>query len=340
MSLDNTNPNLFCVYMHTNKVNSKRYIGITNQRPLYRWRTDGSGYKHQIFGRAINKYGWENFDHELLAVDVSKEEACELEQKYIQEYQTTNPKYGYNISKGGDSGTAGVYNKGCSRPIYQYDLEGNYINEWPSMDEVERQLGIVASNIGACSTGKTHSSGGFQWSRKKVANIGPVRRSLLLDERYGDGCNIFRYDGLDGKFIYKYSSILDAAISVKENGHDLAGIKCHISQCLNGTQFSAYGSRWFFEYQGEFASVERPPKRLRTVFQYTLNGEYVQCYKTPTEAAKAIGGDNMKIGACCNGKRGSASGFMWSFTYKGEKIPPHPYLNMIETRERNRKVAS
>lgn len=36
MSLDNTSPNLFCVYMHTNKVNNKRYIGITNQRPSYR----------------------------------------------------------------------------------------------------------------------------------------------------------------------------------------------------------------------------------------------------------------------------------------------------------------
>lgn len=53
MSLDNKDLSLFCVYMHTNQINNKRYVGITNQKPSYRWRTDGSGYKHQMFGRAI-----------------------------------------------------------------------------------------------------------------------------------------------------------------------------------------------------------------------------------------------------------------------------------------------
>ena len=71
MSLDNKDLSLFCVYMHTNQINNKRYVGITNQKPSYRWRTDGSGYKHQMFGRAIDKYGWENFSHELLAIDAS-----------------------------------------------------------------------------------------------------------------------------------------------------------------------------------------------------------------------------------------------------------------------------
>lgn len=53
----------------------KKYIGQTIQDPKYRWGKDGNGYKGQAFYNAILKYGWKNFDHEILAVVDSKEEA-------------------------------------------------------------------------------------------------------------------------------------------------------------------------------------------------------------------------------------------------------------------------
>lgn len=46
------------VYMHTNKINNKKYIGITClDRYWDRWRSDGSGYKNQVFGNAIKNMG-------------------------------------------------------------------------------------------------------------------------------------------------------------------------------------------------------------------------------------------------------------------------------------------
>ena len=48
----------FTVYCHTNKINGKKYIGITSKKPEYRWN-NGKGYSTQIvFARAIEKYGW------------------------------------------------------------------------------------------------------------------------------------------------------------------------------------------------------------------------------------------------------------------------------------------
>ena len=91
------------VYIHI-APNGKRYIGITSQEKLYR-RTgsNGDGYKsQQLFWRAIQKYGWQNFKHEIVADNLTEQEALKLEIELIDFYKTTNPKYGYNISVGGN----------------------------------------------------------------------------------------------------------------------------------------------------------------------------------------------------------------------------------------------
>ena len=91
----------FCVYMHINKANGKRYIGITSVNPLDRWQGGCGYYKNKHFNDAIKKYGWNNFDHLILYSELSKEEACEIEQYLIAKYKTQDKRYGYNIASGG-----------------------------------------------------------------------------------------------------------------------------------------------------------------------------------------------------------------------------------------------
>lgn len=99
--------NNYTVYKHTSP-HGKVYIGITSQSPIRRWRKDGSGYKsHTHFYRAIKKYGWDNFKHEILFSGLSQKEAEQKEMELIALYNSTNQDYGYNISLGGKSGSFG-----------------------------------------------------------------------------------------------------------------------------------------------------------------------------------------------------------------------------------------
>jgi hypothetical protein len=92
----------FTVYMHITP-SKKRYIGLTNQQDVdKRFGSNGIGYKYQIFYRAVQKYGWDNIEHIIVAENLSKDEAKALEIELIAKYDTTNPKYGYNMSIGGD----------------------------------------------------------------------------------------------------------------------------------------------------------------------------------------------------------------------------------------------
>lgn len=94
--------NNYIVYKHTSPSN-KVYIGITRQKnPNNRWRK-GRGY-NIYFKRAVEKYGWENFTHEILFSNLSEEQAKQLEIELIEKYQSTNQEYGYNITLGGEGG--------------------------------------------------------------------------------------------------------------------------------------------------------------------------------------------------------------------------------------------
>ena len=47
------------------------------------------------------------------------------------------------------------------------DKTNKIIAEFPSINEVERQLGINQSNISMCCNGKRNTAGGFKWKYKE-----------------------------------------------------------------------------------------------------------------------------------------------------------------------------
>lgn len=92
----------YTVYKHTGPT-GKVYIGITRRRPSKRY-DNGKGYVHcPHFSAAIKKHGWSAFSHEIIAEDLTKEEAEQREIVLIAEYKSNDRRYGYNTDSGGSA---------------------------------------------------------------------------------------------------------------------------------------------------------------------------------------------------------------------------------------------
>ena len=144
---------LWSVYVHTNKVNGKRYVGITSQQPEKRW-LNGRGYdSHLPIGRAIEKYGWENFEHDILYSDVTEREAKELEASLIKLYSTQDKQYGYNLTAGGDGLSGFHHTDEAKRKMSVQKKASNHPNYGKHLREITR------SKISEKLIGNSNSAG-------------------------------------------------------------------------------------------------------------------------------------------------------------------------------------
>ena len=120
------------IYITTNRINGKIYIGQHKSSIYHPWYL-GSG---KYLGRALKKYGRENFENHIIQWCKDKNELCEKEKYWIRKYNSLDNEVGYNITPGGEFGdiTAGMtkedYEKwrlkfrGKNNPIYKSGERG------------------------------------------------------------------------------------------------------------------------------------------------------------------------------------------------------------------------
>ena len=77
----------YFIYMHINKINNKKYVGITYQNPPEKRWKNGKAYlktSNPYFYNSIQKYGWESFEHIILEEGYfTVKEVSEKEDYYI-----------------------------------------------------------------------------------------------------------------------------------------------------------------------------------------------------------------------------------------------------------------
>lgn len=302
---------MWCIYKHTNKINGKVYIGQTCEveNPNKRWK-NGEGYSVAYpFGRAISKYGWDNFTHEIIETNIDTlENANEREIYWIDYYHSyiKDPKCnGYNATKGGNNGAH------LGQIIYQLNGIGEIINQFESASEAERQTSICGRNILACCNDEGQiSAGGFYWCYKNKFDTWecpkkhPYSRAVIC---------------IETKEIFE--SLRTAAL--KYNIHE-SGIQ---AVCGKKTQYTAAGKHWC--YLEDYEAYQLPtaqPRKLsnreknnseRPIYQIGLDQQLIRAFQSIKEAAQILFPQiqyaDKSIKKCCVYKQISAYSYYWCY---------------------------
>lgn len=191
---------MYSVYYHRNIITNQYYIGITSQKPQQRWRSNGQGYKTQEkFWNAIQKYGWNNFEHKILYTELTAEEAGLIEKRLICQYNSINN--GYNVDIGGNitchsKETIEKIRNSMYRHYHTEEtkekitkikqqqqgikvicIETNKI--YPSLGAAMQDTGIDKSSISKACHNINASAGGYHWrlfSEKENTNFKSDKR--------------------------------------------------------------------------------------------------------------------------------------------------------------------
>jgi group I intron endonuclease len=93
------------VYLLTNTLNGKQYVGQTQQRLTVRWRQHRKDRlrRNTLLANALRKYGSAAFTIRALSQTLNQTALTSLEQFWIRELKTLAPA-GYNLTEGGEGG--------------------------------------------------------------------------------------------------------------------------------------------------------------------------------------------------------------------------------------------
>lgn len=215
------------IYKYTSP-SGKSYIGQTKYSLYDRACLNGRGYKNcSIFYSAIQKYGFENFDVEIL--DEVREENLEvMEAFYIEKYKTLKP-YGYNCYPKGSGPRALIHVKTV---VDVYDLNLNYLTTFNSLIECAKEYNIPYQAISDNINHKiSHYKDKVYVRHKETPTVPTIYQT--------NGRKTAQYT-LSGDLIAVYNSANAAAIALGKPHTAGRNIR---SVCAGDRQM-AYGFKW------------------------------------------------------------------------------------------------
>lgn len=276
------------IYKHQNKINGKCYIGQTCRKNVSERWNNGKGYNGTIFAKAIEKYGWDNFDHEIIEDNIlTQEEANEREQYWI-EYYGSYGENGYNMTRGGDDRS----DKGLE--VYQIDPDTlKIIKEYRSalFASRENNNAPVAFCCNREEKYKHHIKAvGFYWCYKKdwsedwQPKIGFEHRVCQIDK--------------DGNLVKIWESMSEAASSIHRSISSLRqAIKCRC-KCAN----------FYWCNKNELNNFKIPG--LRYHIRKVICVETGKIYNSIKEAEQET---RIRIRDCLTGRVNRAGSYHWKY---------------------------
>lgn len=202
------------IYKILNIKNNKLYVGsalsVYSRLNTHKRLLNNKKHPNSHLQKSWEKYGLENFIFEIIEeCDVNLLQ--EREEYYIKHYQANNNKFGYNkrincktnlglkysdehkknlsLAHMGIKRTEEAHKKIVQsqyKKVYKYDLDGNFLMEYDSVQSAGKECEAHPANISMCARGIIKKTKNFIWSYEKVDKINVIKKKVLQFTKNGE----------------------------------------------------------------------------------------------------------------------------------------------------------
>lgn len=313
----------YLVYCYTNKLNNKKYIGITSRSieeressHIYESRNKSNKCYNSPFKRAIRKYGIDGFTREIIDAANSLEDACELEKYYIRKFKTY---FRYKNSNGYNATLGGELLQMPKDRVVQIDCDTlNILKIWDSVSSAEHCLG---GDIYTCVSSSSYEriARNCYWIYENEFNKETYKEEVYIKHNYI--CQISKDDKLIN--IWRSAKIASDNLKISQG---------NISMCCLGYRVSTHDFYWCYygDYINKKYPIKNPDTNKKSVIQFEQDGRIVKVWESITDASISLKINISDISSACKNYK-SAGSYLWRLCdeYDGEEVT---YINERKTR--------
>ncbi len=305
----------YIVYLTTNLINSKIYVGVHKTETPYKFDTYlGNGVysnspksyncRETAFQCAVAKYGPKNFKRKTLKVYETLKEALDMEYKIVSPSFIERTDV-YNQTVGGG------YPPSPNKEIYQYDLDGNFIREWESVKSITDYYKVNKDRIRMVINDKRSFEGSY-WSEEcfKIMDVSDYRPSAR---------GSIRQYTTEGRFLKSFKNTSEAAREL-----DIEREK--ITNAIYGKY--ATSGYWFLK-EGETiesyldGSIKNEPK----VYIYNISGLFYKEFENISKVKKEFKYNKNDIKRAIK-NNSLYKNYYWSYTKYENILLENPELEL------------
>tara|TARA_R110002126_G_scaffold65107_1_gene166175 strand:- start:89 stop:628 length:540 start_codon:yes stop_codon:yes gene_type:complete len=168
----------YAIYIVTNVVNAKQYVGMTNNIDRRWGRHQKALGETPLLHRAIKKYGKNCFVFSHIADAFDRDAAFDLERLLIEQHNTFHPN-GYNLTKGGEGGAGAKLGRVLSKETKE-KISASLVGK-PSPRKGVTLTEETKRKLSESKKGKPSNRVGYKHSEETIAKIKAkkIARDLL-----------------------------------------------------------------------------------------------------------------------------------------------------------------
>ena len=140
--------------------------------------------------------------------------------------------------------------------------------------------------------------------KEYILEYNSLKEGLNSDSGGGFNKTVYQYDVISGNLVDKHASLTEAGVKIDLNKQSLSTVCLSVNKVCKG---------FYWTYDCNEVYKPNKDKRRKKVNQYSLEGNFIDEFKSVSEAARLTSFNKTSIAKVCRKERNQCGGYYWEY---------------------------